>query len=232
MTAPTASPLFVLIALIHLAGVVSRYDAIAVYLPANSASAVLIAQIALLFVAGFFEGKINYGKVPRSGPLWMRIRSRPVKLAFSFALLYIAIVTLQTWDVQIGPIDPTPPAEWPPVTRARWFATMCLTALFPSYLLAASFLIPALRFVTRPLRTLPGGLGLMLALGVGIGAGFGVRALVRSSQVADTIASSNAWIEDNPAMLVAMIFASTLIPIVLGLILDRSRDTTSKDTPR
>ncbi|MCB9624793.1 MAG: hypothetical protein H6723_15885 [Sandaracinus sp.] len=43
----------------------------------------------------------------------MRIDSRPVKLSFTFAFTYLAIVLLQTWDVEIGPVDPTPRPSGP-----------------------------------------------------------------------------------------------------------------------
>ena len=88
-------------------------------------------------------------------PLWMRITSRPVKLSFTFAFTYLAVVVLQTWALSIGPIDPSPPAEWALGQRAMWFGTMSVGMFFPNYLATTAILIPVLRAITAPFRRLP-----------------------------------------------------------------------------
>lgn len=149
----TLAPFFMLTALFHFASVASRFDLVAAKLPASVQAAILFAQLPLLLVEGYFEGRIDYG--PGVGPIWMRIKSQPVKIAFTFGFLFLVTVVMQTWSISLGPIDPTPPKEWPDAQRAGWFAMFTAGMFFPNYLAAASSLIPALRTITTPLRKFP-----------------------------------------------------------------------------
>ena len=86
---------------------------------------------------GVFEGRLDYGPQMQGFPLWMRIQSRPVKLAFTFAFIYVPIVALQTLHFSLGPVDPTPPVSF------RWSSARCGSrcsrpAFFPFYLMAAA----------------------------------------------------------------------------------------------
>lgn len=230
------APFFILTALGHLASVASRFDEVARQLPALVSSSVLVGTIAMLFVEGYFEGRLAYGPALDGLPLWMRIKSRPVKASFTFAFMYLAIVALQTWDVSIGPIDPTPPAEWPLAQRARWFAIFTVGMFFVNYLAATSLLIPVLRTLTRPLRALPGVLGAGIAAIVGVGAGYGASALVASVVLGDQVAAAqDAWarVTQPPAVALATALAITLVPILLGLVLDARKDARDDGaTPR
>src|SRR5688572_22992797 len=109
----TVAPFFVLVALINIFAVATRFDALAAKLPPELGPALMIGQFPLLLLAGYFEGRIDYGPQMKELPLWMRLDSKPVKVAFTFAFIYIACVAQQTWDLSIGPMDPTPPAQWP-----------------------------------------------------------------------------------------------------------------------
>ena len=55
---------------------------------------VLLAHFPLLLIEGFFEGRLDYGKQREGMPLWMRINSRPVKVSFTLAFTYLAVVVL------------------------------------------------------------------------------------------------------------------------------------------
>ncbi|MCX5746400.1 MAG: hypothetical protein NT062_28315, partial [Proteobacteria bacterium] len=118
----TVAPYFTIVTLIHVAAVASRFDLIAAKLPQAVQLAIMVGQFPLILLSGYFEGRLDYGPPMEGFPTWMQIRSRPVKLAFTFAFIYLCCVTLQTWDISIGPIDPTPPDEWPQAQRAAWFA--------------------------------------------------------------------------------------------------------------
>ena len=106
----TLAPFFVLAALFHLGCIATRFDGVAGRLPPGVAAGLLLATFPLLFVEGYFESRLNYGDKLSSLPLWMQIDSKPVKATFTFAFTYLSIVLLQTFDISIGPIDPSPPA--------------------------------------------------------------------------------------------------------------------------
>ena len=108
----TVAPYFLLVALIHAASVATLFDLVAAKVPDAVLLAIMIGQFPLLVLSGYFEGRLDYGPAMDGFPLWMRIRSVPVKLAFTFAFIYIAGVTLQTLHFSIGPIDPTPPLRF------------------------------------------------------------------------------------------------------------------------
>ena len=217
MSPRSLAPLFVLTALIHLASVASRFDVVAAELPASLVGAVLFVQLPLLLVEGYFEGRLDYG--PGVGPVWMRIRSRPVKVAFTFAFLYLVIVVMQTWDVSLGPIDPTPPKEWPVTQRALWFGVFSAGMFFPNYLAASGSLIPALRALTAPLRKLPTVAGVAIASVVGVGAGWAATALVDSSKLGK---AAEAWkaLQENATYALPIALAIVWVPILVGLVLD------------
>ena len=228
------APFFVLTALGHAAAVVSRFDEVARRLPPMVASTVLLGTVAMLFVEGYFEGRLSYGPTLEGLPLWMRIKSRPVKASFTFAFSYLAIVALQTWDISIGPIDPTPPPEWPLATRAQWFAIFTFGMSFANYLAATSILIPLLRILTRPLRALPGFVGVALASILGVGAGWGLNQLVVSVLLGSQVAAAqDAWAQMTaaPAVAIAAAFAITVVPIVFGLLLDARKEAKDAAQP-
>ncbi|HEY6038188.1 MAG TPA: hypothetical protein VIV58_28095, partial [Kofleriaceae bacterium] len=173
----TVAPYFVLAALIHAASVATLFDLVAAKLPPPVPFAIMIGQFPLLVLSGLFEGRLDYGPAMEGFPLWMRIRSVPVKLAFTFAFIYIAGVALQTLHFSIGPLDPTPPLAFPPAQRALWFAMFTAGMFFPFYLAAAGGLIPVLRALTRPLRAVPLVAGALASLLLGGALGIGVFAL-------------------------------------------------------
>jgi len=218
------APYFVIVALIHIGAVASRFDLVAARLPEPTALVIMLAQFPLLLLSGFFEGQLDYG-TSSTMPRWMQINSRPVKLAFTFGFTYVALVVLQTWDISIGSIRPMPPASFSPIVRALWFAGFSLGASFPCYLASAGILIPLLRALTWPLRQLPGRLGSVLGalLALALGGALGVVALtaVQSSRLHDVIAGIQATIARDPALAIGVILATVLAPMLLGLILKR-----------
>jgi len=217
----TVAPYFVLVALIHAASVATLFDLVAAKLPAPVPFAIMIGQFPLLVLSGFFEGRLDYGPAMEGFPLWMRIRSVPVKLAFTFAFIYIAGVALQTLHFSIGPLDPTPPLAFPPAQRALWFAMFTAGMFFPFYLAAAGGLIPVLRALTRPLRAVPLVAGAITALILGGALGVGVFALATKTQLVAFVDRIQDAIQTNPALAIGVPLGFTLIPMIVGIVLER-----------
>ena len=209
-------PYFTLVALIHAAAVATRYDVLAAKLPAGAPLAIMIAQFPLLMLSGYFEGRCDHGE--KTGPAWMAIESKPVKAAFTFGFMYLVVVAAQTWDLHIGPVDPTPPTTFPPAQRAMWFAMFTAGFSFIFYMAAAGVLIPILRVVTAPLRPLPTAAGAVLALIVGGGIGLFILSAVQSTKVGAFIKYIQATLSSSPAVVIGVTLASTVIPLVVGLV--------------
>jgi hypothetical protein len=221
----TLTPIFLLTGLFHALSVASRFDVVAAEIPAPVSAAILFAQLPILFVEGYFEGRLDYG--PGVGPTWMRIKSQPVKIAFTFAFLYLVTVIMQTWDISLGPIDPTPPKEWPVAQRAAWFGMFTAGMFFPNYLAAASSLIPALRVITAPLRKLPTIVALTISSILGVGVGYGLVIALGSAKIGDKIGAAQAlWssLQENPAIALPLALAIAWVPILFGLVIDRKKE--------
>jgi hypothetical protein len=211
----TLAPYFVVAGLIHAAAVATRFDALAAKLPAGAPLAIMIGQFPLLLLSGYFESRLAYANQS------MRIDSWAVKLAMAFGFMYLVVIAAQTWDVRIGPVDPTPPLEWPTDKRALWFAMFTGGFALIFYMAAASVLVPVLRVLTYPLRYLPGLVAALVALAVGFGAGMLVLAGVQSTKVADFIASVKAGVQARPGVFVGLTLASTFVPMLIGALLSR-----------
>lgn len=225
MKPSTLTPLFLLTGLFHALSVATRFDVVAAEIPASVAAAILFAQLPVLLVEGYFEGRLDYGD--GVGPTWMRIKSQPVKVAFTFAFLYLVIVIMQTWNITLGPIDPTPPKEWPMAQRAGWFAMFTAGMFFPNYLAAASSLIPALRTITAPLRKLPAVVALAIASLVGLGAGYGLVIAIGNATLGSKIGTAQSFwqsLQENPTIALPLALAMTWVPILFGLVIDRKKE--------
>ena len=216
------APFFVVTAAFHIASVATRFDLVSAQVPAAAQSAVLFAQLPLLLVEGYFEGMLDYGE--GVGPAWMRIKSRPVKLSVTFAFIYLVIVVLQTWNVSLGPIDPTPPKEWPDAQRAGWFAMFTAGMFFPNYLAATSTVVPALRAITAPLRRLPSVVAVAVATVVGVALGFGAVTALASAKVGAGVGKVNdLWqsLQSDPQIALPIALAMAWGPVVVGLVAER-----------
>jgi hypothetical protein len=211
-------------ALIHLVAIATRFDELAKHIPEAAIYGLMLVQFPLLLLSGFFESRLDYGESLAGMPTWMKISSRPVRLAFTFACIYVCVIAFQTWDIQLGPVSAKPPKEWPTGQRAAWFAMFTVGFSFAFYLVAAGGVIPALRFVTRPLHRLPAALGAAIALVIGGGLGIVVLALVTSSELGAFVATTKAAIQQNPALAIGVILATSLGPTALGLALRRRRE--------
>ena len=96
---------------------------------------------------------------------------------------------------------------------------------FPFYLAATGALIPVLRFITAPLRSLPAAAGALIALAVGAGLGLLVFTLVTNSELKQFIAGIKAMYVAQPLIGVAVTVASVLGPLLVGLVVGkRDRD--------
>ena len=216
------APYFILVGLIHAFAVATRFDGFKI--PPEVGAALMIGQFPLIMLSGYFEGRIDYGEQMVELPLWMRIKSKPVKIAFTFAFIYISCVALQTWNVSVGPIDPTPPVQWTLEKRAMWFAMFTAGMFFPFFLAATGLLIPVLRFITRPLRALPAAAGALIAIVAGGGIGILVFTLVTNSKLKQFIAGIKQVFSEHPAIGVGITFASVFGPMIVGLILGKADD--------
>lgn len=216
----SVAPFFVLVALVHAAAVATRFDLVAAQIPAAGQLAIMLSQVPLIVLSGYFEGRLDHGPLIESLPLWMRIRSKPVKLAFTFGFMYLACVVLQTLHFSIGPIDPTPPLAFPPAQRAMWFAMFSMGMFFPFYLAAAGVLIPILRGLTRPLRALPVAVGALLALALGLAAGVVIDALATKTKLTTFVDMVHATINTHPLVLLGVTFGMIVIPMLIGVVLE------------
>ena len=227
------APLFVVTALIHAAAIVSRFDLVHALLPGVVHGAVLCAQFPLLLIGGYYESRLDHGPTMTGSPLWMQIRSRPVKWSLTLAFTYLAIVTVQTFDWSFGPVDPTPPSEWPPLQRAMWFFGFSFGMFFANYLATTSFVVPALRAICRPMRWLlaPPLAVLVLAL---LGLGLGYLALqaiaLDGSAPADQLRDYYAALQTEPGAAAAISGATLLAPLTLASLLRRTRDAQPRET--
>lgn len=217
----TLAPYFIFAGLVHAAAVASRYDALAAKLPAGAPLAIMLAQFPLLLLSGYFEGRLDYGERANGFPLWMSIDSKAVKMAFAFGFMYLVVVAAQTWDLHIGPIDPTPPKEFPAQQRAMWFAMFTLGFFFLFYMAAASLLIPVLRVLTKPLRMVPAVVGAVIALVVGGGVGLVVMSAVSSTKLSAFIKTVQGALGSDPAITVGVSLAMTLGPLLIGLVFSK-----------
>jgi hypothetical protein len=225
MLAPaTVAPYFILVALIHLASVWTRFDLVAAKLPHGMAEALMLGQFPLILLSGYFEGRIDYGETMDSLPLWMRIKSKPVKLAFTFGFIYIACVSLQALNFSIGPIDPTPPLSFPPTQRALWFGMFTVGMFFPFYLAATGLLIPILRALTKPLRAAPTLVGGVVALALGAAIGVGVFALATKTKLPDFIAGIKNTINNDPVLAISVTLGMTFGPMLIGFVLGKKEE--------
>jgi len=221
----TLAPFFVLTALFHAASVATRFDVLADQIPASVQAAILFAQLPLLLVGGYFEGMLDYGE--GVGPVWMRIKSRPVKWSFTFAFIYLVTVVLQTWNISLGPLDPTPPKQWPEMQRAGWFAMFTAGMFFPNYLAATSSLIPALRAITSPLRKLPKMAAVAIASVLGVAAGYAVVVALGSAKLGDKVGKANDFwqsLQQSPQTALPIALAMVWVPILFELLTGRGKE--------
>ncbi len=216
----SVSIFFALAALIHLVSIFTRFDALAAMLPNGVDGGLLVGTIALLLVEGIVESRVDYGEQMVELPLWMQIKSKPIKLAFTFGFTYLAIVLLQTLDLEIGPIDPSPPEEWDLPKRLQFFAMMSVGMFFPNYLAASGGLIPALRVIASPLKRVPFFVALIIGMVAGIALGFGAVMAVSSTAIGEGVAFVNA-IEEHPVVVVGTAVV-TLITSLVGTFFAKS----------
>ncbi len=215
------APYFVLAALVHAAAVATRFPDLAAKLPAGAADAIMVAQLPLVVLSGYFEGRLEHGPALKGLPLWMTIKSRPVKLAFTTAFIYVTIVAAQTFHVSLGPADPAAPDSFPLQQRVLWFV-MFTAGFFAIYYMAATALfVPILRAVTRPLRPLPTPIGALVALVVGGAAGMGLLALATRQQIPAFFDAVHAAADKSPVVFFAVLGAGIAIPWLVGVVVSR-----------
>jgi hypothetical protein len=92
---------------------------------------------------------------------------------------------------------------------------------FPFYLAATSLLIPILRAITRPLRSLPTAAGALVALVVGAGVGVLVFAAVTSSKLGAFVDAIHAAFAAQPLLGLGLTLVTVFGPMILGLVLGK-----------
>ncbi len=215
------APLFVLIALVHAAAIVTRFDVVRAMLPELVHAAALCAALPLLLISGYFESRLDHGQTMPDLPVWMQIQSRPVKWALTLAFTYLAVVALQTLDWSFGPLDPTPPEAWPAAQRAQWFFTFTFGMAFANYLAATSIFVPALRLLSKPLHRLPTALALIIVTTLGLGLGLAALAAIAARQDPRFVQLLADYqnLRDNPTLALVLTLATILAPVALGWLL-------------
>lgn len=221
LTPRSVAPVFGLLALLFAAAVLSRFDGFAPHVPPAVHGAALAASFPLLMIGGAIERRIDYGHALKDMPLWMQIGSRPVRWFFTLALTYLGIVALQVLDLELGIVDPSAPAQWPPQQRLGWFVMFSFGMSFANFLAASAVLVPALRVITWPFARLPAALGfpLVTAFGFGLGA-LALAGLAR----ADDVRAITGYVEalkQQPAIALAVTAALVVVPLVLERIWQR-----------
>jgi hypothetical protein len=226
LDAHALDPLFALIALVFAAGVVSCFDVVAAVVPPAVHAGLLVAAFPLILITGYFESRIDHGDAGTNFPLWMRIRSRSLKWALTLGFTYLVIVLVQTLDWELGPIDPSPPLEWPPAARAAWFGGFSFGMFFANYLTTTSFLVPVLRALAWPARLLPTVLAVLLMTALGLGLGYGALQLVAAADApaADNlVARARSLFADPTVGVLVTVALSTLLAILGALLGSRDR---------
>jgi hypothetical protein len=227
------APLFVLTALIHAAAIVTRFDVVRAMLPELAHAAVLCAALPLLLITGYLESRLDYGPTMPGFPVWMQINSRPVKWSLTLAFTYLAVVALQTLDLSFGPVDPTPPEQWPTAVRAQWFFTFTFGMAFANYLAATRFLVPALRLLSKPLRYLPTLVALLILTALGLGLGLAALQAIAARQDPrfTQLIGDYATVREDPILALALTLATIAAPMLLGWLLrGRRRPDAPKPT--
>ena len=215
------APFFLFCGTFSLVALATRFDEVAVSLPDGVASGLLIAHFPLLLLQGYFESRLDYGESTVDLPMWMRIKSGPVRFGFTMAFTYLSVVVLQTWDIEIGPIDPTPPEQWDTAMRAQFFAMMSVGMFFPNYLASSSAMIPALRAIGSALHELPNAVAVLLIFAGGLGLGYGALYVTQSIVVDSALHSVNStWegINANPGVAIAIAFGSAVVVLLFGIL--------------
>lgn len=213
---------FALTALLHAAAVLSRFDQFRDALPPVVHGALLCSQLPLLLLEAYFVDRMLAAADGPELPTWMRIPAGPVRWSLALALTYLALFTLQTWELTLANIDPTPPEVWPPMQRLAWFSGFALILTFPAYLAATTTLLPVLRALLRPLRALPAALAVIVAIGLGGGAGLLALALVdvREGATFAALVEIKAAVTADPLGALLITFAGPAIGGVFGLVRD------------
>lgn len=214
-----ADPLFVLIALVFAFAVASRFDHLTALLPDHVHVALLFAAFPLLLVAGYYEARIDHGSP--SFPLWIRIQSGPLKWSLTLGFTFLAILLVQTLDWEFGPVDPSPPLEWPLAGRAAWFAMFSFGLFFANYLVTVEFLIPVLRLLTWPARLLPPTIAVVLVISLGLGLGYLALQQVSAADVDSSLVARARSLLADPSHGAILTVALTTVPVLLAPLLRR-----------
>ncbi len=206
---------FVGAGLLHVCAVASRFDVTHSLVPPLVDLALVVAHVPLVLIEGLLLLHLAGDGVEGKRVSWVQIRSGSGRVALTFGFTFLGIVLLQAWDLEIGPIDPTPPESFPLATRARYFATMTVAMFFPNFLAATSFVLPIVRALTfpwtRPLSPLSLFSSASVLGAIGIAGGFGLVVLLLEGRVGALVASAQGAIYEGPALAIAVALLTTVL---------------------
>lgn len=207
---------FALFALFSIACICSRFDVILMQTPDIVALCALFAHGPLLFVAGILELRSRKEVDGDEMPAWMRLKDPFIKAGFTFSLTFLCVVSIQELGVEFGPVDPTPPAEWPLGKRAGWYGMFTFGFAGITYMALVGSVVPVLRAIAKPLR------GGSLAVSVPVMAllGGGLAALIMWLGSLAPVQAGLDWLTallDDPKIVVAMI----LVPLFISQALSK-----------
>lgn len=206
-------PFFVLMSLFGALSIASRFDEVLAITPGWVVTAILFLHGPLLCVAALLESRMGRKDF---GPTWMQIKDPWAKRAFTLSFTYLSVMVVQVFDLELGPVDPTPPDTFPLPQRAMWFAMFTFGMGFANYLAVVELVVPPLGLLVRPFRrghlvwTVP----IVALLGAGIM--LGLDRVLSIPAVDAGIAQLVVLLED-PQVMVAIIVG----PLLLGSVLRR-----------
>ncbi len=196
-----------LFSLFSAASILTRFDLFAPYIPSHLLSFVLFFHGPIVFMTGYLEANVHAEDhdLPRL-----------FRLAVTLAFTFLSVVCFQELDIGFGPIDPTPPAAFPPLQRLAWFLTFSFGMGFANFMAADNLLLPVVRGLVRPFRKAILPVGLLLSGTMG----FVLAMVLRLVFAGSIFARAEEWIDRLSSPWVA-VAAGLLFTALVGRLSNR-----------
>ncbi|MBX2797858.1 MAG: hypothetical protein KTR31_09325 [Myxococcales bacterium] len=204
---------FLAAAAFSLLALTTQFPDLAAWLPRWAHQALVFLHFPLLMVAGLLESRLSAGDTSTL-PTWMRIPV-PARATFAFGFAFFAVVFLRTWDLEIGPVDPTPPESWPLISRLFFFFMFTVGMAFANYLAAAGTFVPALRLLNLPIRDVTPLVGVPISAFLGTLLGGAFLGIMSVSALTDTLALGQSMLDDNPMLVLGLLLVPAVVPSLL-----------------
>ena len=204
-------------ALFSLAAILTQFQDEVYQAPDIVHGVLVFLHVPLLLLITFLDSRMGEG-----GVLHMN-RPLPFRMALTFAFTYLAIVIVTAWDIEIGPMDPSPPPEFDRLTRLRWFLTFSVGAAGLNYMAATKVLLPATQSLFSDLNDKRLRLVVPWVVFAGCLLGIGLIVLLRSSKVDNALFEYTEFM-GQPMIVVGLIVVPTLLSLI-GAALSPGKDT-------